>query len=79
MRLGELGAERAEIWWDIGSGSDRETVRAQLLEALGNEALPFLDATSTPEGFEQFWRTQGALGEYYLRLLDGRRASAESG
>jgi len=73
LRLGELGRDHAERWWDIGQGSDPEEVRLQLVEALEAEALPFLVATGTDDGFRIFWESQGGtVANYYLGLLDGR-------
>jgi len=72
IRLGELGPDHAETWWDIGAGANRDDVHRALLEALTHEGLPFLDGAGTAEGFRSFWlRSGGEVGVRYVSLLDG--------
>jgi hypothetical protein len=45
------GRRQADLWWDVGVGSDRPAVAAVVLATLTEQVLPFLDATATVEGF----------------------------
>ena len=45
------GKRQADLWWDVGVGSDRPAVATAVLATLTDQVLPFLDATATVAGF----------------------------
>lgn len=78
-RLGELGPDRAETWWLIDPTSENREVSLGLRRALEHEAIPFLDAVGTAEGFESFWQAQGgSAAGYFLDLLARGKRMADS-
>ncbi len=66
-----VGAGRADLWWDIGLGTDRDDKTAEAVRhALETEVLPFLDSVGTPSGFETYWREQPRdYGQMFVDVL----------
>lgn len=71
LRLGELGSNRAEMWWWIDPRAVELDVSTAVVAALEEDGFPFLDQVGTPAGFRAFWEAQGGTaGSYFLELFD---------